>query len=103
VQPLSGFLVGETKADRIERIATDATELCRRMYAGLPYSRRAMQPLGMGQRRWGSAWSFLNHAGIVRADGTLNYADQVLARREIAMCREHHLYALKRGQYAPPF
>jgi hypothetical protein len=57
----------------------------------------------MGQRRWQSAYTFLNHAGVIRQDGTLVGDDQVMARRALAMCREHHLFALKRGKYSPPF
>lgn len=100
---LSGYLTGETKADRIERIYADATELLRRAYAGLEWSRRPMQPLGMGARRWSSAHAFLLHAGAIRTDGALANPDQVIARRCLSQCRDHHLYALKQGRYAPPF
>jgi hypothetical protein len=101
---LSGFLVGEIKRDRIERVYADSVELVRRAYAGLEWSRRAMQAEKIGQRRWQSAYAFLLCANVIYRDsGALVHESQVMARRCLTYCRDHHLFALKNGRYSPPF
>lgn len=103
VPGVSGFLVGESREDRLERIYCDGAELMRRAFAGLPWSRRAMRDHAMGPRRWQSAFAMLQHAAVVHQDGTLAIANQVHARRSLYACREHYAYAMRQGRYSLPF
>jgi hypothetical protein len=100
---LSGYLKGETALDRLERIYADAAELLRRAHAGLPYSRRAMQPLGLGARRWQSAHLMCVHAAVFLPDGTINLVDPVQARRSLCACRDHYRHAMQQGNLTLPF
>lgn len=93
----------ERPVDRLERIYADAAELQRRLYAGVPATRRAMQTQGMGQRRYAQACAFLLHAGTIDLGRDLVYADPTLALRNLSAAREHYLLKLSDPHYVLPF